>query len=425
MTHQTARPLIGFVQVDVVKRNSYAQAINDLDATFCIFCFTDFSDRSLIKADLHFIKFNRLQFWNIVFNLQRHEFKRHGLLIDRGRRWQTRDPFRSHEVVRQLNRLNSGCLGKFWSGCIGQEVLIEISIGQLNRICNFRYRRRNFERYCRLNADIRLQGFKAVIRVNSRYLCNGRRQQCSADFARQVQSTVVPFDVHDLRTSTERFSRPVTILIHCNIGHPSFQSVNHFGTQVAEFLDRRFLVCEPAVEHLLHRPGGLAKLVQPDHSRAAFERVKGTSQYRQLLAIRWIFRQGFNRLQGSDDHFTGFFQENILQIIFLKLVRSGQTDRQLSDRHRRRKHRGNRHLIENGGKAFSDSRDFLLQRSQQKLIGRQRDQFRLAVRQVKENIVVVQVVSWTHNRNHFRNKRLIIHSRGHFRNKRLIIYSDA
>ena len=83
------------------------------------------------------------------------------------------------------------------------------------------------------------------------------------------------------------------------------------------------LVGQPGVEHLLEGPGGLAEVHQPDHARAALERVEGAAQHGQLAAV---VRPRAERRHGGQavvQHFAGLVQEDVLEVVFLELRHFG------------------------------------------------------------------------------------------------------
>jgi len=90
---QAARPFIGFVQVNVVKRDAYAQAINDLDRLILILFVNRFKTTKCI------------QFRQIIFGL-------------------------SHRGVDNDSRL--------WRGRFRLEIPVELNSGQIDRVYGFR-----------------------------------------------------------------------------------------------------------------------------------------------------------------------------------------------------------------------------------------------------------------------------------------------
>ena len=83
-----------------------------------------------------------------------------------------------------------------------------------------------------------------------------------------------------------------------------------FGNATQRFV-RRLLFGQPRIEQLLHGPGSLAKLGQPDHAGAALERVERAPQRGDLLYVRRRCLQGSDGAMAVLNHLTCFLQEDV------------------------------------------------------------------------------------------------------------------
>ena len=128
-----------------------------------------------------------------------------------------------------------------------------------------------------------------------------------------------PLQAHGFRTGAECGSGPPLILAGRDVANPDFKTGHGLHAKVAKIVAGRVLLCEPAVEHLLHGPRGLAKFIEPNHAGTALESVKGATQHRQLTDVARRVQQCGKRCLGLTRHLTRFFQENIAQIVFFKV----------------------------------------------------------------------------------------------------------
>jgi hypothetical protein len=83
------------------------------------------------------------------------------------------------------------------------------------------------------------------------------------------------------------------------------------------------LVGQPGVEHLLHRPGGIAEVGQADHARAALERVERAAQDGEFFGVVRMAAEFRDGGQAVLDHFAGLVEEDVLQVVFFELGHLG------------------------------------------------------------------------------------------------------
>ena len=93
-----------------------------------------------------------------------------------------------------------------------------------------------------------------------------------------------------------------------------------------EFKQRRLgcaLVGEVAVVELLTGPGGVAKLLEPDHARAALERVERAPQRGERRNVGGCAREFGVGGGGSGQHLLRFFQKNLAHLVVVGEIGTG------------------------------------------------------------------------------------------------------
>ena len=100
-----------------------------------------------------------------------------------------------------------------------------------------------------------------------------------------------------------------------NVVHPSSELRHRIGTHRTQCCVSWLAFSQPRIHHLLHAPGGLAKLIQAHHARTALERVECTPQCGHLGHAVWLMRQRKNGRLPRFDDFAGFFKEDIQQLL--------------------------------------------------------------------------------------------------------------
>ena len=88
------------------------------------------------------------------------------------------------------------------------------------------------------------------------------------------------------------------------------------GRQLQQAGLHGLLFGKPDVEHLLHRPGGFAKVVQPHHARAALERMERAAQGGLLAQVTGFAPQLLDGSQAVHHHFARLFEEHVEQFVF-------------------------------------------------------------------------------------------------------------
>ena len=137
--------------------------------------------------------------------------------------------------------------------------------------------------------------------------------------SRRRQRKQPPLQAHGFRTGAECGCGPPLILASRDVFNPDFKTGHDLHAKVAKIAAGRVLLGEPAVEHLLHAPCGLAKFIEPNHAGTALEGVKGATQHRQLTDVARRVQQCRKRCLGLTRHLTRFFQKNIAQIVFFEI----------------------------------------------------------------------------------------------------------
>src|SRR6185369_17908331 len=66
---------------------------------------------------------------------------------------------------------------------------------------------------------------------------------------------------------------------------PAFEVIQRLGGEAEELAAGGLLPCQPCVVELLAAPAGFAELVEPDHARAALERVERASNGGELFNV--------------------------------------------------------------------------------------------------------------------------------------------
>ena len=131
----------------------------------------------------------------------------------------------------------------------------------------------------------------------------------------QIQVEALTVLSQGIRHQTERRRMPRIRALLGNGLNPLPKSTQRlFGNATQRFV-RRLLFGQPRIEQLLHGPGSLAKLGQPDHARAALERVERAPQRGDLLNVRRRCLQGSDDAMAVLDHLTRFLQEDVQQIV--------------------------------------------------------------------------------------------------------------
>ena len=120
---------------------------------------------------------------------------------------------------------------------------------------------------------------------------------------------------HGFSGIAEGLHLPTTGMARTNVLGPAAKSLQ---SRVGQLQQRRlhwFLLGQPGIDHLLHRPSRLAKVVQADHARAAFERVECPAQRRLFAQIPRFGDQCPDSSQSIGHHFTCFFEEDVQQFV--------------------------------------------------------------------------------------------------------------
>ncbi len=96
-----------------------------------------------------------------------------------------------------------------------------------------------------------------------------------------------------------------------DVGHPGVEVVEGLVREVQQRLVGALLVGQAGVVQLLAGPAGFAELVQPDHARAALERVEGPAHGGHVLQVLALLAQGLQGLAGGLADFLGLGQEDL------------------------------------------------------------------------------------------------------------------
>ena len=129
---------------------------------------------------------------------------------------------------------------------------------------------------------------------------------------------------HGIRRLPERVRLPARGLARRNVVRPAAEGPQRVGRKLQQTRVHGLLLSQPGIEQLLHRPGGLTKIVQPHHPRTALERVKGTPQCGLLTQVARIVLQHLDRSQTIDYHLARLFQEDLQQFVLdLRHLRRG------------------------------------------------------------------------------------------------------
>ena len=83
------------------------------------------------------------------------------------------------------------------------------------------------------------------------------------------------------------------------------------------------LVGEVGVVELLAGPRTFAKLLQPDHARAALERVEGAAQRSQQVQVVRCKAKCGARVTGVAEHLARFFEKNLAHLVVLRKLGAG------------------------------------------------------------------------------------------------------
>ena len=121
----------------------------------------------------------------------------------------------------------------------------------------------------------------------------------------------------------ERLGLPAAVVAGSDGVGPAAEGLQALFGEVQQIGRRGFLLGQPGVQGLLHRPRGIAERRQADHARTALEGVEGAAQ-RGLLAQ--VARCGAQALHGGEaggDDFARLVEEDVQQLLVF-VVRVGQ-----------------------------------------------------------------------------------------------------
>ena len=132
---------------------------------------------------------------------------------------------------------------------------------------------------------------------------HGQRHQCA------VQT-------HGVGRSTERLGVPARRPACSDVIGPAAEGMQGVSRQLQQARLHGLLFGEPDVEHLLHRPSGFAKVVQPHHARTALERMERAAQGGLLAQVTGFSPQLLDGSQTVHHHFARLFEEHVEQFVF-------------------------------------------------------------------------------------------------------------
>ena len=139
------------------------------------------------------------------------------------------------------------------------------------------------------------------------------------------QRQVLALVAQRLGAGAEGLRTPCIGAVRGDVVHPAREFLHRLACQRQQWRARGSLFGQHGVEQLLHRPGCLAKLVQAHHARTALERVESAPQGREMLQIARLNLQVRHGLQPVGHDFAGLLQEDIEQVVFIRLfVTRGQ-----------------------------------------------------------------------------------------------------
>ena len=100
--------------------------------------------------------------------------------------------------------------------------------------------------------------------------------------------------------------------------HPTAEVGERFGAEQPQRRIHVRALRQAGIEELLARPGGIAEFAQPDHARAALERVEGAPQRGHVRLAVGRGLQPFQGRGGVGHHLARFFDEDVahLGIVF-------------------------------------------------------------------------------------------------------------
>ncbi|MPM16284.1 hypothetical protein SDC9_62662 [bioreactor metagenome] len=155
------------------------------------------------------------------------------------------------------------------------------------------------------------------------------------DGSAQHQRHQTTFRAHGIGRDGERLGVPCAGCARSNVFHPAAKGIQRVLRQRQQIGLHRLLFGQPGVEHLLHRPGGFAEVVESDHARATLEGMECAAQRGLLAQVCRCVAQCLDGGRAVADDFARFFQEDLQQfVVFFARRRHRRRNRRLNRLHR-------------------------------------------------------------------------------------------
>jgi len=137
--------------------------------------------------------------------------------------------------------------------------------------------------------------------------------------SRQFQGHQGAVQTHGIGRSTECLRLPVRCRPRGNVVRPLPEGVQGIPCQPQQGSRHRLLLGEPGIEHLLHRPGRLAELIQPHHARTALEGVESAPQRGLLAQVAGLLVQCGDGCEPLRHDLARLFQEHLAQFFVFRV----------------------------------------------------------------------------------------------------------